>query len=173
MNKKTTLLAHGALIAALYAALSYLQNALLPGSASWAIQLRVAEALCVLALFTPSAIPGLTVGCLLFNISAAGALPLDFLIGSLATLLAVWGMRLTRHITVRGYPLLAMLLPAVFNGLLVGWELWLHMGGRFWLYALYVAAGEAAVLLSLGTGLLYALRSRRLGSLFSQTTWPV
>ena len=70
-------MAHGALIAALYVTLTYAQNFLLPGTASQAIQFRASEALCVLALFTPAAIPGLTVGCLLFNISN-GALPLDF-----------------------------------------------------------------------------------------------
>ena len=75
MRNKSRFLAHGALIAALYVALTYLQNALIPGSASWAIQFRASEALCVLALFTPAAIPGLTVGCVLFNLSYAGALP--------------------------------------------------------------------------------------------------
>ena len=111
MNKKTKQLVFGALIAAMYVALTYMQNILFPGSATMAIQFRVSEALCVLAFFTPAAIPGLSVGCLLFNISSAGALPLDFLVGSLATLLATGGMYLTRHFTVKGYPLLGMVLP--------------------------------------------------------------
>jgi uncharacterized membrane protein len=55
-----------------------------------------------------------------------------------------------------------MLLPAVSNALLVGWELTVYIGGGFWLNALYVAIGEAAVLLTLGTALFYALRSRNL-----------
>lgn len=162
MNKKTRFIAHAALIAALYVALTYLQNLLLPGSASWAIQFRASEALCVLALFTPASIPGLTIGCLLFNISYAAALPLDFAVGSLATLLAVGGMYLTRRVTVKGYPLPAMLLPAVTNAILVGWELNIYIGGGFWLNALYVAIGEAAVLLSLGTALFYSLKLRHL-----------
>ncbi len=162
MNMKSKNLALGALIAALYAAVSYGQNLLLPGSASLVIQFRVAEALCVLALFTPAAIPGLTLGCLLFNISIAGALPLDFLVGSLATLLSAALMHLTRRITVGGYPIVGMLLCALCNGLLVGWELSLHTGGGFWVNGLYVAAGELAVLLSLGTGLFYAIKARRL-----------
>ena len=162
MNKKTRMLAHGAVIAALYVALTYFQNFLIPNSATWAIQFRVSEALCVLALFTPAAIPGLTIGCLLFNISFAGALPLDFLIGSLASLLATAGMYLTRRITIKGYPLLALLLPAVFNALLVGWELDVYIGGGFWLNALYVAIGEAAVLLTLGSLLYYAIKARHL-----------
>ena len=162
MKKKTRFLAHGALIAALYAALTYLQNLLIPGSASWAIQFRASEALCVLALFTPAAIPGLTVGCVLFNLSYAGALPLDVPLGGLATLLAAAGMYGLKKVTVKGYPLPAMFLPAVTNAFLVGWELELYIGGGFWLNALYVAIGEAAVLLTLGTALYYALRTRGL-----------
>lgn len=162
MKNNTKNLTYAALIAALYVALTYLQNALLPGSASWAIQFRASEALCVLALFTPAAIPGLTIGCLLFNVSFSGALPLDFLLGSLASFLAAGGMYLTRRVTVKGYPLLAMLLPAISNASLVGWELSVYIGGGFWLNALYVAIGEAAVLLTLGTALFYALRNKRL-----------
>ena len=161
-SKNVRFLTYAALLAALYVALTHLQNFLLPGSATWAIQFRVSEALCVLSLFTPAAIPGLTIGCMLFNISYAGALPLDFLVGSFATLLATGGMYLTRKLCIKGYPLVAMLLPAVFNALLVGWELAFYIGGGFWLNALYVAIGELAVILTLGTGLYYAFRLRRL-----------
>ena len=162
MKKNVRHLTHGALIAALYVALTYLQNTLLPGSASWAIQFRVSEALCVLALFTPAAIPGLTIGCLLFNVSFVGALPLDWLVGALASFLAAWGMYAGRKVTIKGYPLPAMLMPALSNAVLVGWELSVYIGGGFWINALYVAIGEAAVLLSLGTTLFYTLKSRNL-----------
>ena len=162
MRKNIRFTTHAALIGALYVALCYLQNMLLPGSASWAIQFRAAEALCVLALFTPAAIGGLTIGCLLFNISFAGALPLDFLVGTAASLLAAWGMYLTRRITIKGYPLLAMTLPALANAFLVGWELSVYIGGGFWLNAIYVAIGELAVLLTLGSALFYALKARNL-----------
>lgn len=165
MNQKTKYLAHGALLAALYVALTYLQNFLLPGSATWAIQFRASEALCVLALFTPAAIPGLTIGCLLFNLSFAGALPLDFLVGTGASLLSVSAMYLLRRVTVKGYPMLAMLMPALFNALLVGWELAVYVGGGFLINALYVAIGELAVLLTLGTGLFYTIRTRGLDRL--------
>ena len=164
MNKKTKYLTHASVIAALYVALTYFQNFLLPNSASMAIQFRVAESLCVLALFTPAAIPGLSVGCLLFNISFAGALPLDFLVGSLATLFATGAMWLMRNIRFRGYPLPSLLMPALFNAFLVGWELDVYIGGGFWLNAMYVAIGELAVLLSLGSILFYAIRSRNLES---------
>jgi uncharacterized membrane protein len=158
MRNKTRQLTHGALLAALYTALCYLQNFLIPGSASWVIQFRAAEALCVLALFTPAAIPGLTIGCLLFNLSFSGALPLDPILGTGATLLATAAMYATRRLTIFGYPLPALLMPAVFNAILVGWELSIYIGGGFWLNALYVAIGEAAVLLTLGSVLYYTLK---------------
>ncbi|MGM9549108.1 MAG: QueT transporter family protein [Faecousia sp.] len=162
MSKNTRYLVHAAIIAALYAAMTHLQNLLVPGSATWAIQMRLSEALCVLAFFTPAAIPGLTVGCLVFNITYAAALPLDFMVGSLATLLAAEGMWLTRKVTVNGYPLAGMLMPALFNALLVGWELTAYIGGGFSLNALYVAIGEVAVLLTFGTVLYYAIKKRHL-----------
>lgn len=165
MKRKTKYLAHGALLAALYVALTYLQNFLLPGSATWAIQFRASEALCVLALFTPAAIPGLTIGCLLFNVSFAGALPLDVLVGSGATLLSVGTMYLLRRVTIKGYPLPAMLMPALFNGILVGWELAVYIGGGFLINALHVAIGELAVLLSLGSALYCTIRARGLDRL--------
>ena len=107
MYKKVRYLTHGALIAALYVGLTYFQNTIWPESATWMIQFRLSEALCVLALFTPAAIPGLTVGCFLFNISYAGALPLDFLVGSLASFLATGAMWLSRKWTVKDYPMLS------------------------------------------------------------------
>ncbi len=162
MRKNTRFIVHAALIAAFYAALTHGQNLLFPNSASMAIQFRASEALCVLAFFTPAAIPGLTTGCLLFNLTAGGALPLDVLVGSLASLLASGGMWLCRRVTVRGYPLPGLLLPAIANGLLVGWELSVHIGGGFWANAMYVFASEAAVLLTLGQALYYAVKARGL-----------
>ena len=164
MKNKSRFLAHGALIAALYVALTYFQNFLIPNSATWAIQFRASEALCVLALFTPAAIPGLTIGCLLFNISFAGALPLDPVVGTLASFFATSFMYMLRPVTIKGYPFLSMLMPALANALLVGWELNFYIGGGFWLNALYVAIGEAAVLLTLGSILFYVIRTRHLDS---------
>ena len=164
MNKNVRYLTHGALLAALYVTLTYLQNFLIPGSASWAIQFRASEALCVLAFFTPAAIPGLTIGCLLFNISYAGALPLDWLVGTLASCLSTGTMWLTRKWTVGGCPLFGLLMPALFNALLVGWELTVYIGGGLGINALYVAIGEAAVLLTLGSVLFFAFKARHLDS---------
>ena len=150
------------MIAALYTALTYLQDFLLPGSSSWAIQFRASEALCVLAFFTPAAIPGLSLGCLLFNLSYSGALPLDFLVGTLATALAASAMHLCRK--RRPLRLAGLLMPALFNALLVGWELSVFVGGTWLIQGLYVALGEAAVLLTLGSILYGALRTRGLAA---------
>ena len=168
VNRKVRYLTHAALIAALYAVLTHLQNLLFPGSANFAIQFRVSEAMCVLAFFTPAAIPGLTVGCALYNLTFSGAMPLDPLIGSLATLLAAWGMWATRRIRAKKLPLLGLALPAVANALLVGWELTLYFGQGFWLNAMYVAIGEIAVLYTLGIALYTTLSRKNLAArLFS------
>ena len=159
MNQKVRNMVYAALIAAMYAALTHLQNVLFPGSATMAIQFRVSEALCVLALFTKAAIPGLSIGCLLYNLTSVGALPLDPIVGTAATLIAVGGMYLMRNVRI-GKFLPALLLPALSNAFLVGWELTMYIGGGFWLNCLYVAIGEAAVLLTLGS-LLYAVLKKR------------
>ena len=153
---------YAALIAAMYAALTHLQNILLPGSATWAIQFRASEALCILAFFTPAAIPGLTVGCFLFNLTYAAALPLDALVGSLATAFACGCMYMTRNIRLKGIPVLGLAMPAVWNALLVGWELTAYIGGGFLLNAVYVAIGEAVVMATLGVFLYTAMKKRNL-----------
>ena len=162
MRRKARYLSHAAIIAALYAVLTHMQNILLPGSATWAIQLRLSEALCVLAFFTPAAIPGLTIGCLIFNLTFAAALPPDWLVGSLATFLAAGAMY-----RLRGKPFLGLWMPALANAVLVGGELAVYIGGGFLLNALYVALGEAAVLLVFGSALYHAIRRRGLDRLLA------
>ena len=164
MKNNSLNLAYAAIIAALYAVLTHMQNLLFPGSASWAIQMRLSEALCVLAFFTPAAIPGLTLGCLLFNLTFAAALPLDMVVGSLATFLAAQVMWKTRNLKWKGIPVVGLLMPALTNAVLVGWELSVYIGGGFWINALYVALGELAVLLIFGTALYLAVKKRGLDS---------
>lgn len=168
MSSEVRSLTYGGVLAALYVALTYAQNFLWPGSTSMMIQFRFSEALCVFAFLTPAAVPGLTVGCLLFNLSYAGALPFDWLVGTVATLLAtacMWGLR---RVKWHGLPVAGLLMPAVWNAPLVGWELayFLGEGGFTWpffgLNALYVFVGEAAVLLALGSVLYGALIRRGL-----------
>lgn len=86
MKHNVRFLCHAALIAALYVAMTYLGAPL----ASGVIQVRFAEALCVLPAFTSAAVPGLFVGCLLANWLTGGILP-DVIFGSLATLIGAAG----------------------------------------------------------------------------------
>ncbi len=156
MKKTAARMTQGAMLGALYAALSFLQNALIPGSGSFAIQLRVAESLCVFAFFTPAAIPGLSLGCAVFNLAAAGSLPLDALVGSAATALAallMWKLRRRQSV--------GLWMPVLTNALLVGWELTIFVGGGFLVNACYVALGEAAVMLTSGNLLAATLKKYR------------
>ena len=162
MTKYPRKIAHAAIIAALYAVLTHMQNILLPGSTTWAIQMRLSEALCILAFFTPSAAMGLAVGCLVFNLSYAGALPLDFLVGSLASFLAAKRMWKLKDRTVKGIPFLGLLMPPITNAILVGWELSVYIGGGFFINAVYVVIGETAVMLTAGLALFLAMKNRGL-----------
>lgn len=81
-------LAQAAMIAAIYIVLTFIANAF--GLANYAVQVRFSEALTVLPYFTPAAVPGLFIGCLLSNILTGCALP-DIVFGSLATLLGALG----------------------------------------------------------------------------------
>ena len=93
MNKKTLFITQAAMIAAIYVVLTLTVNAF--GLASGAIQVRISEALCVLPVFTPAAIPGLFLGCLISN-TLSGCVILDIIFGSLATLLRGIGAYLLR-----------------------------------------------------------------------------
>lgn len=87
-NKKVLFIAQAAVIAAVYVVLTYFISAF--NLASGAIQVRISEALCVLPFFTPAAIPGLFLGCLLSNL-LTGCIIWDVAFGSLATLLGALG----------------------------------------------------------------------------------
>ena len=69
-----------------------------------------------------------------------------------------------RKATIRGYPLPALLMPALTNAFFVGWELTVYIGGSYPINALYVALGELIVLLTLGSVLYFAIRRRKLDS---------
>lgn len=168
-NKKVSFIVQAAVIAAMYAALTYAQNLLWPGSTSAAVQFRVSEVLNVLALFTPAAIPGLTLGCVLSNIYNIGSgLPLDMIFGSLATLGSAVCMYLLRNVKIKSYPIAAMLMPAVWNGIVIGWEIETFMisgsfkFADFLLQGSLVAAGELGVMVVLGTVLYYVIINRKL-----------
>ncbi|MGN1419858.1 MAG: QueT transporter family protein [Acutalibacteraceae bacterium] len=163
-NKKALFIVQAAVIAALYAALTYAQNLLLPGTTSMAVQFRVSEALTMLAVFTPAAIPGLTLGCVVANLINLSALPVDFIMGSAATLLAAISMYLLRKVCIKGVPLLAAFMPAIFNGVIIGLEIEIFFiegpfhFTSFLVQAGCVALGELGVCLTLGLLLTAAIK---------------
>ena len=92
-RKRTLFVTRAAMIASLYVILTLIANAF--GLANYAIQVRFSEALTILPFFTPAAIPGLFGGCIIANI-LTGAVPLDVIFGSLATLIGAAGTYLFR-----------------------------------------------------------------------------
>ncbi len=109
--KKTVYLTQAAIIAALYVVLTLFANAL--GLANYAIQLRFSEALTILPCFTPAAIPGLLVGCVVSNL-LTGCMPPDIIFGSLATLLGALGTY-----QLRQHKWLAPIPPILSNTLII------------------------------------------------------
>ncbi len=91
-NKKTAFLVQAAAIAAIYVVLTLIFAPLSYGE----IQVRVSEALTILPFFTPAAVPGLFIGCLIANIFGGAILP-DIIFGSIATLLGAAGSYLVRN----------------------------------------------------------------------------
>lgn len=143
-------LTQGAIIAALYVLFTYISSII--GLSSGAIQLRLSEALCLLACFTPAAIPGLYLGCLLSNI-LTNAIFSDIIFGSLATLIGAVGTWLLRK-----NPYIAAIPPILTNMIVVPLVLKCGYGlenGMVY-FALTVGIGE---LLSCGVlgNLLYRL----------------
>lgn len=114
-RKHILFLVQAAAIAALYAGLTLAAAPISYG----AFQFRIAEALTILPVFTPAAIPGLALGCALANLSSPLGL-VDILAGSAATLCAALLTYVLRRVTVKGCPVLAPLPPVLFNGLVVG-----------------------------------------------------
>ena len=167
IRKKNHQVAVGAVIAALYVALTYAQEALLPGTASMAVQFRVSEALTLLCIFTPAAIPGLTVGCLLANVVSMGALPVDMIMGTFASFLACLCIYKTRSITFKGMPYLSALMPAIFNGIIIGLEIEIFfIEGPFNLLSFLtqaglVALGEFVVCFTLGLLLVKTIKNKK------------
>ena len=147
MNK-TKYLTSAAIIAALYVVLTLITNLL--GLANGAIQVRFSEALCVLPLFTPAAIPGLFLGCLISNI-LTGCVVWDVIFGSLATLI---GAVFTYN--MRKYKRLAVLPPIISNTLIIPFVLKFAYGlpSGLWYFIITVGIGEILSCGVLGT-LLY------------------
>lgn len=165
------MLSQGAMIAAVYAAATYLSSVF--GLAYGNVQFRFSEALTILSVFTPAAVPGLTVGCVIGNLTSPMGI-WDILFGSAATLLAAVTARKLRKITVKGFPLFSLLMPVIFNALIVGAEItFLLIESEatlplFLISALEVGAGELAVCLAGGIPLFFAVKK---SGLFSKTNF--
>ena len=155
---RTQQLAAAGLIAAIYATVTLLA----PIPQYMGVQFRPAEAMTVLPFLFPEAIPGLAVGCFLANL--ASPIMLDWIFGTLATLLAaLWSRRMPNLY-------LAALPPVICNAVIVGAEIaWLMVrdGEAFWpaygLNALTVGLGELAACYLLGVPLAKLL-GRTLGA---------
>lgn len=150
MQKKfftPTTLAVSAAIAAVYAVLCYVLAPISYGP----VQFRVAEAMTLLPVLMPSAIPGLFVGCVLANL-LGGYGPLDVIFGSLATLAsAVLTYFLRRNRYVAALP------PVIVNAVVVGVMLHIVNGFELWATMGYVALGQAGAVYVLGLPLLKAM----------------
>ena len=151
-QKKIRNIAVSAVIAALYVVLTYLANLL--GLASGVIQVRLSEILTVMPVFTPAAIPGLFIGCLIANILTGCAL-WDVVFGSLATLIGAVGTYLLRK-----YNSLAVIPPVLANAIIVPLVLIFvySLEGSYWYFFLTVGVGEVISCGIFGTILLKSLK---------------
>lgn len=148
-NKTVYSVAYGAVIAAIYVALTGIFQPISFGP----VQFRISEALCILPYFTPAAVPGLFVGCLIANILFSGA-PLDIVFGSLATLIGAMG-----SLRLRRYRWLVCLPPILANTAIIPWVIRFSYGSEDMLLfsAGTVGIGEILAVGVLGNMLLLAL----------------
>ena len=158
-RNKTKHLTQGAVIAALYVVLTLLAKLL--GLDSGQIQLRFSEALCILPVFLPAAVPGLTIGCLLSNL-LCGNIFWDVLFGTMATLIGAIGTRLLRK-----NRWLCCLPPILANTIIVPFVLVYGYGlpGALPFFMLTVGIGEVLSCGLLGQ-LLYSLVDKHKNQLF-------
>lgn len=154
-RKKTQYLVQAAVIAALYIVLTMIAAGF--DLASGAIQVRISEALTILPYFTPAAIPGLAIGCLLSNILTGCIVP-DVVFGTLATLLGALGTY-----ALRRHRYLCSLPPVIANTIIVPFVLSYayHIPGGVPYFMLTVGAGEVLSCMILGELLLTALKPVR------------
>lgn len=145
-------LTQAGLIAALYTVLTVLIGAF--GLANGAIQLRLSEALCVLPLFTPAAIPGLGIGCLISNL-LTGCIWQDVLFGTLATVIGACGARMLRRL-----PALSPIPTVIANTVIVPFVLAYSYGfeGGVGYFMLTVGVGEVLSAYVCGMLLLAAIK---------------
>ena len=156
MKKNQTLfLTQAAMIATIYVVLTGIAAGF--DLANGAIQVRFSEALTVLPFFTPAAVPGLTIGCLLSNILFSGNI-FDIIFGTLATLLGAVGTRMLRKSRW-----LCSIPPIISNALIIPPVLTFayHLPGGIPFQMLTVGAGEVICCLIFGQILISALMPAR------------
>ena len=145
-NKKhIRLLCEAALIAAIYVILTYLCAAF--GMSSGAIQLRLSEALCVLAIFTPAAVPGVALGCFMANLLTGCAL-WDIVFGSLASLVGMLGCR-----ALKKHPYLAPVPYAFANMMVIPFVVKLVYGAPEALYFIFLTVGIGEIISVFAVGI--------------------
>ena len=155
-NQPTLYLTRGALVAAAYVTLTIL--AALFGLSGGVVQFRISEALCIIPIFLPEAVLGLTIGCFIANI-ITGAVIWDVIFGSAATLIGALGARLLRNLPDK--LIFIATLPTVFaNALIVPLILMFAYGveGAYWFFFITVALGEIVCATIGGTVLYYPLK---------------
>jgi len=143
--KKTRFLTEAAVIAALYATLTLIFMPISYGQ----IQVRISEILTILPFFTPAAIPGLFIGCIVANFFG-GLGMVDIVFGSIATLIAA-------YLTYKMPKKLAPLPPVIVNAVIVGFELYYISGVPLIATILWVGLGEAIACYGLGYPILLQL----------------
>lgn len=148
-SKNVRFLTQAAVIAALYAVLTYVAAAL--NLAYGPVQFRFSEALTVLPVFTPAAVPGLALGCFLANLGSPLGI-VDWVFGTGATLLAAIGTWLVGRVRVKDVPVLAPLPPVIANVVLVGFELSCLSGAGTFAFGNFTWAAYGASALSVGIG---------------------
>ena len=156
-KKRILFITQGAVIAAMYVVLTTFVAAF--DLASGAIQVRISEALTILPFFTPAAIPGLFIGCVISNIIAGGVI-WDVIFGSLATLIAA----IVTYLIRKGPAWLAPIPPILSNTLIVPFVLRFAygFGDAWWILFGGVFVGEVISCGVIGMILLFAVRSRRI-----------
>lgn len=148
-----------AAIAAMYAVLTWLSSAV--GLSSGPVQFRISEALCVFALFTPAAVPGLTIGCLAANLIGSCAV-WDVVCGSAATLVGALGVRALRRLPSR----LSFLAPLPYfaaNTLVIPFVLRAVYGAKEALPLLFLSVGVGELVCAWIGGVLLGGAIRRSG----------
>ncbi len=156
-TKKLTLYTtRAAMIAALYVILTELATLL--GLSSGVIQFRISEALCILPLFLPEAVPGLFIGCIISNLLVPGAVIWDIILGSLATLLGAIGARLMCDIPHK-YKWVATIPTVLSNMIIVPFVLIFAYGIKDSYLFLMITIGIGEILCAAvgGTSLYYLL----------------